>query len=142
MTTSSPQLNQGNDYSAISLTTHRLLFEPKERTDIPLSARRFIMFTFLSSIFFINFSGGFIPAALLSIQKDLRITWEEVAILYSVTPFFCGVLTVFLAPLMILFEARTVLTFCQFFNFFGTAVFMGTENYWALCAGRALNGFT
>ena len=99
------------------------------------------MFTFLCSVFFINVDGGSIPAAVLSIQKDLEITEKEVAILSSVTPFVCGVLTVFLAPVMIRFEARQVMILFQFSNFIGSVVFLKTKEYWLLIAGRALNGF-
>jgi len=88
------------------------LEDTEERTDIALSLRRFIMFTFLTYSFFVNVEGGSIPAAVLSIQADLKITEKEVAILSSVTPFVAGVLSVFLAPLMIMFEAKTVITFC------------------------------
>lgn len=63
----SEQFQSLNHRERSPMKTSVELSEARDRTDIPLSTRRFILITFLSSTFFINVEMGSIPAALLSI---------------------------------------------------------------------------
>ena len=83
---------------------------------------------------------GAIPAALLVIEQDLSLNDKEIAILNGVTFLVCGGLTIFTAPIMVKFEARSVLVFCAAINSLGSFMFLLTSNYWLLVAGRSLNG--
>lgn len=63
----SQQFASNKNFIKTNTKTSVELSDARDRTDIPLSTRRFIMFTFLSSAFWINVEMGAIPAALLSI---------------------------------------------------------------------------
>lgn len=52
---------------------------------------------------------GVFPPALLKIQAELEITKMEIALLSSTTFVVCGVFTIFTAPIMARFNARSVL---------------------------------
>ena len=77
---------------------------------------------------------------MLYIQKDLEINEKEVAILASVTFMVCGALTIFTAPMMRAFPAKNVIVISQLCNAIGSLLFMATNDYWTLVAGRVLNG--
>lgn len=49
-------------------------------------------------------------------------------------------MTVFLAPAMNSFDAKTVLVGCQVLNVIGSFLFISTKVYWILLAARILNG--
>ena len=108
--------------------------------DVPLSTRRFILFTILASSFFINVDTGSIPAALLSIEEDLGIGEEEIALLNGITFFVCGILTIFTAPVMHAFDVKSVLIFSQMCNCVGSFMFLLSSDFYLLAIGRALNG--
>ena len=99
-----------------------------------------ILLSLLAASFFINLDSGVIPAALLVIEQDLSLSDKEIAILNGVTFLVCGALTIFTAPIMLKFEARSVLIFCALCNSFGSFMFLLTSNYWLLVLGRSLNG--
>ena len=76
----------------------------------------------------------------LVIEQDLSLSDKEIAVLNGVTFLVCGALTIFTAPIMLKFEARSVLIFCALCNSFGSFMFLLTSNYWLLVLGRSLNG--
>ena len=111
-----------------------------ERTDVPISTRRFIMLTLMSQHFFSAIDLGSIPATISNIQADLNINGEGIAILSVTSCFICGSLTIFMPLAMRKFEVRTVLIACQLINAIGALLFVSTSNYNLLLIGRALCG--
>lgn len=111
-----------------------------ERVDIAISLRIIVFLSFLTASFFVNVDGAVFAPALLSIQNDLHINKKEIAILNGVTFIFCGIFTIFTAPVMLQFEARTVLTFSALCNAIGTFLFIGSKNFYVMVFGRALSG--
>ena len=114
--------------------------EFKERTDIPHKTRVAVFLTIIGYIFFINVDQGIIPPALLVMSKELDITKKDIAILSSTTFLVCGAVSIFMAPIMAKFEARSVLIVFSLFNCLGSFMFIATSEYWLLLLGRAIFG--
>lgn len=87
-----------------------------------------------------NVDAGIFPPALLVIQNELNITEKEIAILNSVTFLVCGTLSIMMAPLMLKFEARSVLVSLAICNSVGSMIFLLTKHYWILVLARAMSG--
>jgi len=112
----------------------------KERTDVPISARRFIMLTLFLFNLAINVEMGSISAAQINIEKDLQINEKDIAFMFSVTYFVAGALTLLMPSAMLRFDARTVLMVSQLCNIVGSFLFGVTSNFSLLLSGRVLNG--
>ena len=111
-----------------------------ERTDIAISLRVIVFLSFLTAAFFFNVDGAVLAPALLSIERDLDISANQIAILYGVTYSVCGVFNILTAPVFLRFEARQVLAFSALCNSIGTFMFIGSHNYYVMVLGRALSG--
>jgi len=105
------------------------LSEGRERNDISLSVRLMVFLSFLTSSFFFNLDNGVFPPTLIQIEKDLDLNEKHVALLNGVTFMVCGTMTIFVAPIMARFQAKTVLTFSALCNSIGIFLFIGTKNY-------------
>ena len=101
------------------------LSEQRERSDIDVKIRAVVLCSFLYSSFFINADNGVFPPALIKIEKDLNLNEKHVAILNGVTFMVCGTLTILVSPIMLRFEARTVLILSALCNTIGTLLFIG-----------------
>ena len=111
-----------------------------ERNDVPLRTRTILLLSFLAASFFENADSGIMPPAILVIQEDLQISNKEIAILNGVTFLVCGVLTITTGPLMLRFEARSVLITCALLYTVGLVTFVSCTDFNLLVFGRALCG--
>ena len=105
------------------------LTDARERSDVPLVLRRFILMTVMATVFFINADSGAFGPALLQMEQDLDISAKDVAILNGTTFFVCGALTILTSPIMNKYEARSVMILCAFGLSIGTFMFISSNNY-------------
>lgn len=82
------------------------------------------------------------PPALLKIEQDLNLTDKSVAMLNGTTFIICGFCTIFVSPIMLRFEARTVLVFSALCNSLGTFLFISVTDYYLMILGRGLSGMS
>jgi len=113
-----------------------------ERSDVPLSLRKLVFFSFLTATLFFNVDRGVFAPALLVIEHDLEINDKQIAVLSGITFMVCGSLTILTAPAMIRFEARSVIIFCAICNSLGLFIFISFHNYYMIVVGRALSGIS
>ena len=78
----------------------------------------------------------------MSLERDLDINKTQVALLSGITFISCGIFTIFMAPVMNRFEARSVLTFSALCNALGTLLFISSKKYYIMLIGRVLTGLS
>lgn len=72
----------------------------------------------------------------------MNLNEKHVALLNGSTFLVCGAFTIFVSPIMMRYDARTVLVLSALCNSIGTFLFIGVKDFYLMIVGRALSGLS
>lgn len=106
------------------------------------SLRKRIFCLFLYVTIFTNYDTGVIPAALIKIQKELDLNYEQQGLLGSLPYFGISSASILVSYLITRFPTKNVLQVSIFFNIAFCLLFTLSTNLWAMYFSRFFMGFT
>ena len=104
--------------------------------------RRNIFCLFLYVVIFSNYDTGVIPAALISIQKELDINYTQQGLLGALPNFGISFASFLVSYLIGKFPTKIILTIAIMLNIGFCVLFALSTNLWALYFSRFFMGFT
>ena len=97
---------------------------------------------FIFGNLFLNYDTGVIPACLIQIERDLKLGYQEMALMGSIVYFGLSVSSVFVSIIFQKVNASKVLGFNMIANAVACFIFSVSSNIWVLYFMRFMLGFT
>ena len=91
---------------------------------------------------FLNYDTGVIPACLLQIERDLKLGYQEMALMGSIVYFGLSVSSLFVSIIFQKFKANWILGLNMMTNAIACFIFSFSSNLWILYSMRFILGFT
>jgi MFS family permease len=110
--------------------------------NIDWSQRRRIFVLFILGNLFLNYDNGVIPACLLQIERDLKLGYQEMALMGSIVYFGLSVSSLFVSIIFQKFSASWILGINMILNAAACFFFSVSSNIWVLYIMRFMLGFT
>ena len=104
--------------------------------------RRRIFVLFILGNLFLNYDNGVIPACLLNIEKDLKLGYQEMALMGSLVYFGLSVSSLFVSLIFQKFNANWIIGLNMIANALACFTFSASSNIYVLYFMRFMLGFT